>query len=582
VFCSFSRSVRAVGLVAFCLVIAPRAHGQSTSIAGSAPGKLLVGFRQGVSPEQARGILRSLAVTTESELPGIGVHVVQLPQNASETAFRNALQRLPDVEFAEPDYLRIPGQTPPSMTPNDPNYSGQWHLPKISAPTAWPVTTGDPGIIIAIADTGVDSTHPDLLPNIVPGWNVADNNSNTADVHGHGTQVAGSAAAAGNNLIGVAGVAWRCRIMPIRVSGLNGSAYDSAIAKGIIWAADHGARVVNASYDVTASATVSSAARYMNTKSGVVTISAGNYSTFDNISNDPAMITVGATDPNDVKYSWSDYGTDIDVVAPGCVVTTYRGGGYGSACGTSFSAPVTAGVAALIMSAKPTLSPSQVLGILQSSADDLGTAGWDTTFGSGRVNAYKAVTAAAGAATDTQLPIVSFVNPGAGATVSGTVSVQVSASDNVGVTSISVTANGTLIGSSSSFSWNTAGRPNGAYTLTAVAKDAAGNSSSSSRAVTVSNISDATPPTVAISSPVAGALLSGMVTLAVNATDNVGVVRVEYWADGALIGTSTNAPFNFKWNIRKVNTGAHTLQAKAYDARGNIGVSPIVSVNVTR
>jgi subtilisin family serine protease len=444
------------------------------------------------------------------------------------------------------------------------------------------MSTGDPGIIIAIADTGVDGTHPDLLPNLVPGWNVVDRNSNSADVHGHGTQVAGAAAAAGNNLIGVAGVAWRCRIMPIRVSGLDGMAYDSDIATGITWAADRGARVVNVSYDVTGSSTVSSAARYMNGKGGVVTISAGNYSTFDNIPDDPAIITVGATDPSDLKYSWSDYGTDIDVVAPGCVVTTYRGGTYGSACGTSFSAPVTAGIAALILSVKPTLSASQVTGILRSSADDLGATGWDTTFGSGRVNAYRALNAAAGATTDTQLPVVSFITPAAGTTLSGTVPVQISATDNAGVTSIAVTANGILIGSSATFNWSTAAHANGAYTLTAVARDAAGNSSTTSRSVTVSNLADTTPPTVAITSPAAGASISGMVTLSVNARDNVTVVKVEYWADGALIGTTATAPFTFKWNARKLNAGAHTLQAKAYDARGNVGVSPIISVNVTR
>jgi subtilisin family serine protease len=482
------------------------------------------------------------------------------------------------VEFAELDRIR-PHQ---DVIPNDPQYSGEWHLPRISAPSAWSVTTGSPSIIIAIADTGVDSTHPDLSSKMVAGWNAYDNNSNTQDVHGHGTNVAGTAAAASNNTIGVASVAWNCGIMPVRVSMTNGSAYDSTIASGITWAADHGARVVNVSYKVTGSSTVSSAAQYFYNRGGVVTVSAGNYSTFDSIPNDPYMITVGATDPSDLLYSWSNTGTDIDLVAPGCVTTTMSGGGYGGNCGTSFSAPIVAGVAALVMSANPGLSAAQVTSVLQNSADNLGPAGWDSTFGYGRVNAANAVNASSGTTTDTQPPTVSFIAPAAGAVLSGTAAVQVSASDNVGVTSITVTANGTLIGSSASFSWNTTSWPNGSYTLVATARDAAGNSASASRSVTVNNVTDTTPPVVAITSPISGGTISGLVTLAATATDNVGVVKVEFYSDGVLIGVDTSAPYAYKWNTRKVAKGAHSLQAKAYDAAGKVGVSVPVSVTVAR
>lgn len=574
------KSCRLLGLSGLLCCIATQVIAQPSSPGSFVPGRVLVRFRDAIPPDQAKNLLASLQARSVGEISNTGVQIVQLPANASETAYRNVLQQRPEVQFAELDRIRVHQQTA-QMIPNDPQFSSEWHLSKISAPNAWPVTTGSTSVIVAIADTGVDSTHPDLSSKIVAGWNVNDNNSDTRDVYGHGTMVAGTVGAASNNGIGVASVAWNCWIMPVRVSLANGSAYDSTIASGITWAADHGARVVNVSYDVTDSATISSAAKYLYNKGGVVTVSAGNYSTFDTIPNDPYMITVGATDPNDALYSWSDYGNDIDLVAPGCVTTTANGGGYTGACGTSFSAPIVAGVAALVLSVNPGLSASQVVSTLQSTADDLGTPGWDTTYGFGRVNAARAVGGAGTAPTDTQAPVVSFTSPVSGAVLSGTVNVQLAASDNVGVTSITVTANGATIGSSATFSWNTSGLANGSYTLIAIAKDGAGNTGTASIVVTVSNAGDTTAPTVSITSPQAGATVSGTVTLAVSAKDNVGVVKVQYYCDGALIATVNSAPFSSKWNTRKVLAGAHTLQAKAYDAAGNVGTSTAVIVTVS-
>jgi thermitase len=545
-------------------------------------GRLLVRFAPSVLAGQAQDIIQSMQARRLEELPGIGVHVIQLPANASEVAFQNAFRQRSDVEFAELDHIRAHQQST-SVTPNDPEFAGEWHLAKIGAPQAWSVTTGSPGIIVAIADTGVDSTHPDLVSKMVAGWNVTNNNSDTRDVYGHGTMVAGTVAAASNNGIGVASIAWNCWIMPVRISQADGMAYDSTIASGITWAADHGARVVNVSYQVTGSGTVSAAAKYMAGKGGVVTVSAGNYSTFDSIANDPYMITVGASDPSDAMYSWSNTGTDIDLVAPGCVTTTANGGGYTGACGTSFSAPVVAGVAALVMSSKPGLTASQITSILQSSADDLGSPGWDSTYGSGRVNAARAVSGSSGVTADTQAPNVSFAAPLAGVVLSGTVSIQVSATDNVGVTALKITANGSTIGSSANFNWNTTSWPNGSYSLVATATDAAGNTASTSRSVTINNanvsVSDTTPPTVAITSPLSGAI-TGVATLTATAADNVGITKVQYYLDGALVGTATASPYSVKLNTKKVSSGAHSLLAKAYDAAGNVGTSGVVQVAV--
>src|SRR4051794_29516212 len=126
------------------------------------PGRLLVRFRSSMQTDQTRNVIQSMQARSIGEISGTGVHIVQLPANASETAFQNAFRQRADVEFAELDHIRAHQD----VTPNDPQFSGEWHLAKISAPAAWSVTTGSTGVIIAIADTGVDTTHPDLVSKV--------------------------------------------------------------------------------------------------------------------------------------------------------------------------------------------------------------------------------------------------------------------------------------------------------------------------------------------------------------------------------------------------------------------------------
>src|ERR1041385_110973 len=257
------------------------------------PGRVLVKFRENVGLDHARQIVAALGVREDGVLPATGVLVLNLPDQADEPGFANAMAARPDVEFAELDRIVRPAD----MTPNDPWFgSWEWYLPKIGAPAAWSTTTGDKNIIIAILDTGVDSTHPDLQSKIVPGWNIYNNNSDTSDVFGHGTVVAGTAGAASNNAQGVASIAWNCPIMPIRISAVDGTATYSAMANGLTWAANHGARIANISYIASNSSTVASAASYFQSKGGVVTSSAGNEAFFDKSADNPYILTVAATD----------------------------------------------------------------------------------------------------------------------------------------------------------------------------------------------------------------------------------------------------------------------------------------------
>jgi len=542
-------------------------------------GRVLVRFRSETMSLARRDLIAEAGAKDAGTLPAIGVHILELPVEANEEATVRALQTRPEVEFAELDRLVPPAE----VVPNDPWYANwEWHLRKINGPAAWSMNSGSSSVVLAILDTGVDGTHEDLAPKMVAGWNINDNNSDTRDVTGHGTLVAGTAAASSNNAVGVASVAWGCRIMPVRISDSTGSATFSNMASGLTWAADHGARVANLSFRASTSSAVTSAAQYFQNRGGVVTVAAGNEAVFEPALDNPYELTVSGSDPNDLLYGWSNTGNNIDLAAPGSAYSTTRGGGYSSVSGTSIAAPIVAGVAALVISNNPNLTGQEVQDTLKQSADDLGTPGWDSSYGWGRVNAERALSGGGGGGGDSTPPNVSFLSPSAGATVSSTLSVQVDAADNVGVASVTVSVDGASLGSDSTapytFTWDTKSSLNGSHTLVATAQDAAGNKSTASMSVTVNNIADTTPPSISILSPSNGARISSQVTVLVSASDQVGVARVDLYVDGALTSSATTSPFTTKWNAKKAKAGAHTLQCRAYDAAGNVGLSGNLTV----
>jgi subtilisin family serine protease len=507
-----------------------------------------------------------------------GVQVVQTPAGLNPAAVAAALSRQPDVAFAEVDAL-----LPPAAVPNDPQYGSQWHLPKIGGPTAWDASVGSSEVAIAIIDSGVDPNHPDLRDKLLPGWNFYNNNADTTDLYGHGTAVAGTAAGAANNGTGTASVAWNCKIVPLRVGDAAGYAYLSTIADALMWAADHNIKVANISYRASESATVSSMAQYFKGRGGVVTISSGNENQFVPEPDNPYFLTVGATDGSDNRASFSNTGMNVDLTAPGVgIYTTNRGGGYASWSGTSFSAPIVAGVAALLRSADPSLTPDRIFEILKQSADDKGAAGWDSTFGAGRVNAARALQLALGSGGDSTPPAVSVTSPAGGATVSGTVRVTADATDNAGVSRVVFTAGGAALGTDTDYpyevNWSTSNAPNGACSITATAYDAAGNAASSSVNVAVANAGDTTPPAIAITYPGPKAQVNNTVWVYVNASDNLKVTRVELYVDGKWTSTATAAPFTTTWNAKKARRGSHTLRCVARDAAGNSATSAPVTV----
>ncbi|MEM2152394.1 MAG: S8 family serine peptidase [Candidatus Bathyarchaeia archaeon] len=540
--------------------------------------ELLLRFKPGVCRHAGEGLLRSIGACVTDKIPQISVLVISVPEGAAERV-KSALMRNLMVDFVEENRL-----IEPSQTPNDPYYSKQWHLPTIGAPGAWDVSTGSQSIVVAVLDSGVDPSHPDLAGKLLQGWNFYDNNADTSDVYGHGTKVAGTAAAIANNGIGVASVAWNCVILPVRVTDTSGYISYSLLSKGLTYAADRGAKVAVMSFQIFSGSSLSSAAKYFMDKGGLAVAAAGNTGKYEGYADNPYIVSVSATASGDILASFSSYGPYVDLSAPGVsIYTTVKGGSYGSVSGTSFSAPIVAGVAALIFSANPSLTPADVEQILESTAVDLGDAGYDVYYGWGRVNAYEALKAAAGAAPpppDTTPPRVEITYPRSGDTVSGAIVVSVSASDDRGVVRVELFKNGVLFAVDSEepyeFYWDTTAEPDGAYTLVARAYDAAGNvGESNAVSVNVVNFRDVSPPIVSIVKPLDGSTVSRTIDVVASAWDESGVSRVEFYVDGKLAATVSAEPYVYRWNTRSVKDGWHTITAKAYDKYGNAAEATI-------
>ena len=551
-------------------------------------GQILVRPAPGLSDARFAQVLSRSKGRALRKLPRLGIAVVQVP-DGKEQAVIDALAHNPNIAFAELNrYVK------PNMTVNDPALSSQWHLSTMQALQSWDVAIGT-GVTVAVLDTGVYQNHPDLLGKIVVGRNVTAGTANatdTSDIFGHGTWVAGVVTALANNGTGGASVAPGTQVMPIRITDrTDGYANFGDMASGITWAADHGARVANLSYSGAAgSSTVASAASYMMGKNGVVVVAAGNDNTDYGYSNSPYLYVTAATDATDAKASFSSFGKFVDIAAPGTsIYTTNRSGTYSRVQGTSFSAPNVAGVAAVVMAANPLLTPTDVLSVISSTAVDLGTAGWDQNFGDGRVNqlaaAQKAVTYQP---LDTKAPLVSVSSPTTGTVVSGLVGVQVAASDSSGVKSVALLVNGTQVATSTggtnnvySFSWNSSSVADGSYSLTARATDNAGNAATSAAlSVSVRNAAaDTLAPTVTLSNPIQGQKIGTSVSIFAASTDNVGMRSIAVYGDGKLLCSST-ASVSCKWSTRKFAIGSsHTVSAVATDLSGNIASA---SVSVIR
>lgn len=317
-----------------------------------------------------------------------------------EKSFAKQLAETGAVKFAEPD-----AEISHALEPNDGSwYTQQWHHQTINSPSAWDkITSVDPAqVTVCVLDTGADTDHVDLVDNLIlPGYNARlEVAGNVEDAHGHGTGTAGVIGAVGNNGLGVAGMAWDVGIIPVQIniSDGNSSAYISDMATGITWCADQGVKVVNLSYGGASSQTINNAATYLRNAGGLLFMSAGNDGNYYDTNSFPdydSFVIVGATDDNDAKAGFSQYGPYVDITAPGVsILTTYPDNQLIFYSGTSFSSPMTAGLAALIYGVNPALTPAEVENYIFNTAFDIGDPGDDAIFGHGRIDAGAAVSLA--------------------------------------------------------------------------------------------------------------------------------------------------------------------------------------------
>lgn len=320
--------------------------------------------------------------------------VVRLHEHIDVVRWVDAWSKRPDVEFVQPNRkLRIKALPVPNDKANPEQTS---YLRQIRADLAWGVVREAPNVTVAVVDTGVDLAHPDLAPNLVPGVNLVEPAKPPQDDNGHGTALAGIVAAAGNNGLGVSGVLWRARIMPVKVLDARGEGGDYTVGMGIREAVDRGADVVLLSLgDPIYSLHMKEAVEYAEKRGVVVVAATGNRGArVEYPAAFPTVLAVGAVDGADRWLYYSNHGQEVDVVAPGTrVYTTALGGGYGFARdGTSLAAPQVAAVAAMLKALHPQWTPRQIRNQIRLTADDVGPPGWDEKTGFGRLNAYRAVT----------------------------------------------------------------------------------------------------------------------------------------------------------------------------------------------
>jgi len=408
---------------------------------GYRDGELIVRYKPGIRSTSSLRLQGTLGTRKMRGMALLNAEQVKLPAGLSVRDAITLYMQDPDVEFAEPNYIRSVRST----FPNDPLFSAQWALSNrlvpgadMHMPQAWDIISGNSGLVIAVIDTGIDYTHPDLAGNIwsnpgdpdctsgsdndhngyaadCRGWNFVGNNNNPMDDDGHGTHVSGIIGAVGNNAIGISGVIWNVKLMPLKILDATGEGTVADEAAAIEYAIAKGAKIINASFaGDTFSNTEQSAIAAANASGVLFVTAAGNGDTGgsdDDVTpvypgnyDLPNMISVAATDEQDMLASFSNYGKNtVQVAAPGVDILstvppalsrTFCGAspasGYEYCDGTSMSTPHVAGLAGLLESYYPNFSYQQVRATIMRYVDLLPTLQGRTTSG-GRVNAYKAL-----------------------------------------------------------------------------------------------------------------------------------------------------------------------------------------------
>ena len=354
----------------------------------------MVGLTEPMSAE-IEGRLEKMGVEVVGEIRELNVLVAKVPEYQSTAA----LEKEDWIDYAEPVYT-----TSVEFIPNDPFFGLQWGPTKIQAPEAWNIATGNRRVLVAVLDTGVSYTHPDIAPNyVLGGYDWVNMDNDPSDDNGHGTQCAGIIAAALDNGLGIAGLA-QVSLMAEKSLDSVGAGTTLSAAQAIVHAVDFG----TANYDrvilscswgfYVDSSLVRNAIQYAYSRGCLIVASAGNDATSQPHypSGYAEVISVSATDIDDNLYASNNFGK-MDLSAPGVdIYSTFLGSGYGYRTGTSMAAAHTSGLATLFWSRHTSYSQDEIRFLMQSSSEDLGSPGWDPYFGHGRINALRLLQARTG------------------------------------------------------------------------------------------------------------------------------------------------------------------------------------------
>lgn len=408
------RSILTCGLIVVLLFVTPGALAQApTPGTNSAnqdfiPDQVLIRFQPWVTSQAADQFMKQRGLARIRQIHPLMTHVLRLPPGLTVEKAIEVLSRRPEVAVVEPNYiLRIFGEI-----------VDQWGLAKIHAPEAWAQLGSDPNrILLATVDTGIDRLHPDLGANIwanpdelpgngvdddgngyiddIWGWDFVNNDNDPTDDNMHGTAVS-SVEAGVQDGNGVAGVCPWCQLMAVKVMDANGRGALDVVARGIIYAADNGARVINLSLGAAAGAQVlEDAVNYAWSKGVLVVAAAGNAG--NGTPSYPAAyanaMAIASTTDQDYRSCFSQYGTNyISVAAPGqSILSAIPNGGYGTYSGTSLATPHVTGLGGLLFAQAPNRTNADVRNLIEATAVDLGPVGKDAFFGTGRIDALRAV-----------------------------------------------------------------------------------------------------------------------------------------------------------------------------------------------
>ena len=430
-----------------------------------ASGEIIVKLEEAASQADLRDLNQKTDATVEEDLPQSDVSVVDLPQGLSVSEAVQAYEDSPDVEYAEPNFL-----LQPAAVPNDPSFDRMYALNNtgqtggtadadIDATEAWNAITGSSGVVVAVIDEGVDINHPDLKDNIwtnpgeiagnrvdddkngyvddVNGYDFADNDASVYDrdlISGggdeHGTHVAGTIAAAGNNAAGITGVGWRTRIMPLKFLGADGG-YTSDAIEAVNYAVNKGVKISNNSWGGGGkSQALQDAIARADANGHLFVAAAGNggsdkvgdnndrYPHYPSGYSNSNIVAVAATGDRDTRASFSNFGAkSVDLAAPGVnILSTLPGNTYGSYSGTSMAAPHVAGVAALVKSQNPAFDDGKIKSRLLNTVDKKISLDGRVLAG-GRLNAARAVGQATTATRDSREPTITRVRPVSDSTI---------------------------------------------------------------------------------------------------------------------------------------------------------------------